>query len=124
MINSAKDQTMMKTLKCKLLKCEKTKESIWFNKEIEKEIKLRKKYNREKRNENDETKKSILDEKYNAQKRKTQNLIKNEITKHECKVTNDIRKDKGNKKLWDVVTILRGKGKLEKIDANISRAWS
>ena len=54
---------MMKTLKCKVLKCEKTKESIWFNKEIEKEIKLRKKYNREKRNENDVTKKSILDEK-------------------------------------------------------------
>ena len=44
----------------------------------------------------------------------TQNLIKNER-----KVTNDIRKDKRNKKLWDVVNILRGKGKLEKIDANI-----
>ena len=115
MINAAKDQTTMKTLKCKVLKCEQTKKSIWFNKELEKEIKLRKKYNREKRNENDVTKKSILDEKYNAQKRKTQNLIKNEITKHERKVTNDIRKDKGNKKLWDVVNILRGKGNLRKL---------
>ena len=48
-INIAKDQTMMKTWTCKVLKCEKSKESIWFNNEIEKEIKFRNKYNREKR---------------------------------------------------------------------------
>ena len=45
------------------------------------------------------------------QKKKTQKLIKEEINKYERKITDDNRKEKGNKKLWDIVNTLRGKKK-------------
>ena len=45
------------------------------------------------------------------QKKKTQQLIKEEINKYERKITDDIRKEKGHKKLWDIVNTLRGKKK-------------
>ena len=41
------------------------------------------------------------------QKKKTRKLIKEEINKYERKITDDIRKEKGHKKLWDIVNTLR-----------------
>ena len=49
-----------------------------------------------------------LGRKYMGQKKKTQNIIKEEINKYERKITDDIRKEKGHKKLCDIVYILRG----------------
>ena len=45
------------------------------------------------------------------QKKKTQQLIKEEINKYERKIADDIRKEKGHKKLWDIVNTLRGQKK-------------
>ena len=53
----------------------------------------------------------MLGRKYMEQKKKTQQLIKEEINKYERKITDDIRKEKGHKKLWDIVNTLRGKKK-------------
>ena len=46
-------------------------------------------------------------------KEKDTKLIKEEINKYERKITDDIRKEKGYKKLWDIVNTLRGKKKHE-----------
>ena len=40
-------------------------------------------------------------------------MVKLEVTKHEKKLTKDIKQDKSNKKLWDVINTLRGKMKHE-----------
>ena len=45
------------------------------------------------------------------QKKKTQQLIKEKINKYERKITDDIGKGKGHKKLWDIVNTLRGQKK-------------
>ena len=86
-------------------------EKSWFGEKIKKEICIRKKYNREKRNEPDKCKREVLGGKYQEQKYKTQRIIKEEINKYERKITNIIKKEKGHKKLWDIVNTLRGKKK-------------
>ena len=57
-ICNAKEKCLMKTIKRKVSSQDNNKEeNAWFNKEIENAIKLRKSYNRQKRNENNEFKK-------------------------------------------------------------------
>ena len=57
-ICNAKEKCLMKTIKRKVSSQDNNKEeNAWFNKEIENAIKLRKSYNRQKRNENNEVKK-------------------------------------------------------------------
>ena len=89
------------------------KKKTWFCEKIKPEISIRKKYNRERRNEQDKCKREMLGKKYMEQKKKTQKLIKEEINKYERKITDDIRKEKGHKKLWDIVNTMRGKKKHE-----------
>ena len=38
-----------------------------------------------------------------------QKFIKLEVTKHERRITTEIKNDKNNRKLWDIVNTLRGK---------------
>ena len=98
-INEAKESSMTRSMKRRISNRNEHEEKIWFNQDIEKEIKLRKTYNRQMRNEQHQEKKIELKEMYLLQKKKTQQLIKNEISKHERKITNDIRKEKGHKKI-------------------------
>ena len=99
----------MKTMKKKIPKQGNKEDNIWFNKDIEKAIKTRKLYNRQKRKESDHIKKQDLEQKYQKQKREVQKLIKLEVTKHERRITTEIKNDKSHRKLWDTVNTLRGK---------------
>lgn len=108
-ISIAKSRCLMKNVRIRSQEKTNKKEMPWCNAHIRKEIKLRKQYNRLARNEKDEEKKKKLIALYSEQKCKVQLIIKNEITKYERKITNDIRFNKGNKRLWDIVNTLRGK---------------
>ena len=73
---TGKEKCLMKTIKRKVSSQDNNKEeNAWFNKEIENAIKLRKSYNRQKRNENNEDKKNVLCNLYNEQKKRVQSLI-------------------------------------------------
>ena len=56
------------------------------------EINLRNKYNRERRNEPDNCKGEMLGRKYMEQKKKPHKFIKDEMNKYEIKITDDIKK--------------------------------
>ena len=68
----------------------------WFCVKIKKEISIRNKYNRERRNDPNKCRREMLGRKYMEQKKKTQKLSKKEINKYERKITDDIRKEKGH----------------------------
>ena len=110
-IKEAKQQCMVRTINKRFSNITGEEEKPWFCEKIKREISIRKKYNRERRNEPDKCKREMLGRKYMEQKKKTQQLIKEEINKYERKITDDIRKEKGHKKLWDIVNTLRGKKK-------------
>ena len=106
-----------KLLKTKIVKSrrkEKGKiEPIWLNKEIKNEIKNRKKYNKLKRNCLNEIEKDYFESKYLEHKEKVKLMVKNEITKYEIKITDEIKADK-NRRLWQNINYLRGKNKITK----------
>ena len=106
-IKDAKQQCMVRTINKRFSNITGEEEKSWF---VDfKKMYVRKKYNRERRNEPDKCKREVLGRKYQEQKYKTQIIIKEEINKYERKITNIIKKEKGNKKLWDIVNTLRGK---------------
>ena len=43
-----------------------------------------------------------------AQKKKTQNLVQEEMHKHEKKITNEIKENRGSKKIWNEINKLKG----------------
>ena len=82
--------------------------------EIREEIKIRKKKNRAKRNAKGDDKEH-LEQEYYAQKKKVQKLIREEIQKHETKITDEIRQSKDNgKQLWKYINKLKGKEQSQK----------
>ena len=95
-------------------------EPIWINADIKKEIKLRKKYNRLKRNNLNKQVEEKFNKMYKLQKEKVKNKIKEETYKHEKKITDEIKKDK-NKKLWENINYLRGKNKNKNRNTDIYR---
>ena len=115
LIVNVRNEHLMKTMRTKAIKHDET-QTIWFNKDIEDAIKRRKLYNRQRRNERDTRKQEEFTNLYMMQKKKVQSMVKIEITKHEKKLTEDIKQDKNNKKLWDVINTLRGKMKHDRKD--------
>ena len=114
LVMNTRDRYLMKTIRTKMVKHnENETEKIWFNKDIEQAIKLRKLYNRQRRNELDQARYEELSNLYMKQKKQVQTMVKLEVTKHEKKLTKDIKQDKSNKKLWDVINTLQGKMKHE-----------
>ena len=116
------EEVSEKVLKTKIIKSrnrEKGKiEPIWMNKEIKQEIKNRKKYNKLKRYCIDKTEKDYFESKYTEHKNKAKKLIKDEITKYEIKITEEIKADK-SRKLWQNINYLRGKNKITKQNTKI-----
>ena len=113
------DSAMMRAAETHIRKKRKVKENkrekgryqtIWMTKEIEREIKSRKKFNRLKRNNLNLEIKEIFNKKYQEQKQKVKSLVKEEIYKHEAKITEEIKNDR-NRKLWENINYLRGKNK-------------
>ena len=84
-------------------------EPVWINNDIREAIKIRKTYNRMKRNEQDEEEKNNLNDMYLEQKYKVQDMIIVAKREHELKTVNEIKKDKDNKKMWKHINKLRGK---------------
>lgn len=94
---------------------EKIKEKPWVTGQVREAIKQRKDLNRKKRNASSEEEKQRLHEEYQKQKKIAQLLVREEISKHERKVTEDIRLSTcKSKALWENITKLRGKP-IEKI---------
>ena len=86
------------------------KEPPWINEEIRMEIKKRKSLNREKRKAASQTEADDLHAKYVKQKRYVQKLIKEQISRHEKKVTEEIRLSSNkSKSLWENIDKLRQK---------------
>lgn len=101
---------MQKTIKIKVNKTDNViREPLWITQEIKDEIKVRKHYNRIKRNIVDVDKKREYEEKYKDQKLKVQLLVKEAMGAYEIKITNEIREDKDRTKLWDNINKLKGK---------------
>ena len=91
-------------------KQEKVKEKPWVTEQVRREIKKRKSLDREKRNVNTEEEKEKLYDEYQKQKEVTKLLVKEEISKHEIKVTEEIRQSAcKSKALWENISKLRGK---------------
>ena len=85
------------------------KDKKWMTEQIRKEIKKRKELNRQQRNENREREKHLIWERYKEQKIKVRELIKKEIRKHEEKIVEEIKQDKGGKELWKNIKKISGK---------------
>lgn len=106
-IKNVADETLKKTKRTKILSEEnRIKEPPWMNQSIKNEIKKRKRFNREKRNANTDEEKNRLNELYLAQKKKVQIIIKEEMFKHEYKITKEIKENQ-SKKLWENIDRLR-----------------
>ena len=89
---------------------DKIKEKPWFNEEIREQIKIRKKYNRIKRNTENNEQMNYYQKLYIEQKNKVKSMIRGEITKYENKLTQEIKNNKGNRdKQWEYINELRGK---------------
>ena len=102
---------MVRTLNKRFSNITGEEKKTWFYEKIKREISLGKKYTRERRNEPGKCKRYMLGRKYMEQKKKSPKIIKEEIKKYERQITDDIRKEKGHKKLWNIVNTLRGKKK-------------
>ena len=74
----------------------------------------KKNYNRRKRQAEIGEERDRLTYLYNRQKKHTQNMIKEEITKHEQNISMKIMKEKGRKQLQELINTLRGKKKHKK----------
>ena len=85
-IKDAKQQCMVRTINKRFSNISGEEEKPWFGEKIKREISIRKKYNRERRNEPDKCKREVLGRKYQEQKYKTQRIIKEEINKYERKI--------------------------------------
>lgn len=101
------DNILKRTFRVKSSKT--AKEAPWINEEIRKQIQMRKKFNRARRKAETDEERNRLKEKYIEQKCKVQMLIKNEIYKHEKKVTKEIKENGDKTKLWDYIRKLQGK---------------
>lgn len=85
-------------------------EKPWFTEDIRKGIKERKRYNRMQRNAGDNGEREIYRELYEKQKKKVQIMIREEITKYEKNITDEIRSNKGCKDIqWAYINKLKGK---------------
>ena len=99
-----------KILSRNFFKNKKGKDRPWFNKEIDKEIGIRKSYNRKKRNYLNMKEKNKYLNLYNEQKILVQRMVKQSKIKYEKEMTDKIKSNKDNKKeQWKYINKLRGK---------------
>ena len=72
-------------------------------------VKKRKELNRQQRYKNREKEKYFIWERYKELKIKVRELIEKEIRKHEEKIVEEIKQDKGGKELWKNIRKISGK---------------
>ena len=111
------NKTLKRTYVKKFNSKMKYEDPVWFSKEIKENIKLRKKYNKLSRVGGNQDLRNSYREQYKAQKKVVQDLVKDSVTRYEIKITNEIKNDKNNKKMWKNINKLRGKNSdCEKVD--------
>lgn len=91
-IKQSGDEILKKTITIKHKESGK-QDAIWFSDDIKNEIKLRKLYNRSKRNESDPELKLEFQKKFEQQKKKVQTMVSEAIQFQERKMTQDIKND-------------------------------
>ena len=84
-------------------------ENPWITEEIRQGIKKRREINRVKRNLRSEERIKIWERRYVNQKIKVQNMVRDAKSKHEIKITNEIKRDKSGKKKWEHINMLTGR---------------
>ena len=82
-------------------------EPPWMNENIRNEIKKRRKFNREKRPASGE-RLQILSELYKEQKQKVKRLVREVKGEYERKVAREVKENKTNEKMWNMIRKLRG----------------
>ena len=91
---------------------EKITEPPWVTKQIRKEIKKRKELNRRKRNAETQEESNVLFAQYLKQKKHVQYLVKEKISIHEKKMTEEIKHSKNKGKfLWGKYRQTKKEGK-------------
>ena len=106
MMDETRQDKLKRKYKRKIGQESKVKEPPWINEDIRIGIKERKELNRRKRKEKNENAQIELEERYLQKKREVQSMVKEQITVHEIKKTNEIREDKGTK-LWENIDLIR-----------------
>jgi len=108
-IKDSADNTLKKKIRRrKEERAEGEIEPIWINDDIRREIKVRRKWNRAKRIEQDPNIREYYWGEYQKQKEKVRKLVRDAKMEHERKITKEIRDDKTNKRMWDMIGKLRG----------------
>ena len=103
-----KADNILKVERFRAENCAKEKEPIWYNKDIEREMKKRREINRKRRNSKSQVEKDDLWVKYKEQKSKVQIMINKAITDHELKITEKIMSDPNRgKRIWKYIKMLK-----------------
>ena len=103
-----KADNILKVERFRAENCAKEKEPIWYNKDIEREMKKRREINRKRRNSKSQVEKDDLWVKYKEQKSKVQIMINKAITDHELKITGKIMSDPNRgKRIWKYIKMLK-----------------
>ena len=109
-IRTTADETLKQTYRRRLIKQQcGFQEPPWMNDNIRQQIQRRKELNRKTRGATDPAEKERLHNTYLQQKKRVQHLIKEEMYKHEIKVTNEIKENKESSKLWESINKLKGR---------------
>ena len=120
MMRQNADDILKKTFKRRTTVDGKSLEPVWFTREIKEKINQRKKYNRLKRNEQDETKKAEYYELYKKNKLEARLAIMKSKKNYEEKLTEEIKNNKNSgRRWWEQINKLRGKGNQKKAEVII-----
>lgn len=111
-IKEVANVVLKRTRKKRTEKDKQRVDPIWITKKIVESIKERKALNRSKRNESDDIRRGQLEQMYRCKKIQVQEMIREEMSKHEIKKTEEIKKDK-SRKLWENIDALRNKERKE-----------
>ncbi|KAK3867211.1 hypothetical protein Pcinc_004102 [Petrolisthes cinctipes] len=111
------EQVLKKTYKRRENITQKVTEPPWINDEIRKKISQRRNMNKRKRNAETPEVKEEMQRLYKEKKNEVQTLIKEEIYKHERKITDEIKNssEKG-KRIWEHINKLKGKTQTKEED--------
>lgn len=112
-IRNTADDNLKVEVRRKINKKGEITEPPWMNNRIRNEIKYRRELNRKKRRAEGEESLRYL-EMYRTQKELVMRLVKEEKTKYEIGVTNEIRDNGSSKKMWKMIAKLRGENDQQK----------
>ena len=109
-ITETANECLRKTVRIKKKKDGSRIEQKWVNDEIRREIKVRKRLNREKRGKVGEEYERAY-ERYKDQKQKVSKMVWEVKTAYEREMAEEMKGNKGSNKMWQMVDKLRGKEK-------------